>query len=159
MTRSGGRSSGRSGGFGGRGYSRSTSTGRASPNYNSYRQGGYTTSPPRSSPYQTRPSATVGTGGLGSTIAHGMAFGGGSAIAHHAIGSLLGRPYAREPQVQGGQNESLPVNTDQTYNQQQTNPCYDLNIKFIDCLKINDDISKCQNIFDDLKICEKKIQN
>ena len=158
MPRSGGRSSGRSSGYGGggRGYSRSTSTGRSSPNYSSYRQGGYTSSPPRSSPYQTRPNATVGSGGLGSTIAHGMAFGGGSAIAHHAIGSLIGRPYAREPSSTQNQNESQPINSNETYSQ-QTNPCYELNIKFVECLKTNENISLCQNIFDELKLCEKKI--
>lgn len=29
-------------------------------------------------------------GGLGSTMAHGFAFGAGSAVAHNAIGGLMG---------------------------------------------------------------------
>lgn len=31
-----------------------------------------------------------GGGGLGSTLASGFAFGAGSAVAHHAVGAVLG---------------------------------------------------------------------
>mgnify|MGYP002149153504 CR=1 FL=1 len=157
------RSSGRSGGgrsYGGGSYSRSSSP--RSSGYSANRSGAYTTSPPTSSPYQ-RPISPVGTGGLGSTIAHGMAFGGGSALAHHAIGSMLGRgSYAPREEVtrteassmtptESGEMTQTPQNT-----QMQTNPCMDLNTKFIDCLKVNkDDISKCQSIFNDILSCEK----
>jgi hypothetical protein len=164
MPRSRGRS-GRSGGFGGRSYggrsySRSSSAGRA-PGYNAYRSGAYATSPPRSSPYQTRP---MQAGGLGSAVATGMAFGGGSAIAHHAIGSMLGRgPYG--PREEGERignvpttnpTESAEISQSTQNTQMNTNPCFELNTKFVDCLKISsDNISKCQTVFNDLLSCEK----
>jgi hypothetical protein len=167
MPRSGGRS-GRSGGgfggrsYGGRSYSRSSSAGRT-PGYNAYRSGAYATSPPRSSPYQSRPLTQTG-GGLGSAVATGMAFGGGSALAHHAVGSLLGRgPYASGQELVRTQevssvtpSESGNMTQNSQNTQMQTNPCLSLNTKFVECLSISkDDISKCQTIFNDLISCEK----
>jgi hypothetical protein len=156
------RSSGRSG-FGGRSsgggsYSRSSSAGRQT-GYTANRAGTYTTSPPQSS-YQ-RPMSPVGTGGLGSTIAHGMAFGGGSAVAHHAIGSMLGRgPYGSREEVARREEVSSTIPSESAEplqnTQMQTNPCIELNSKFIECLKGNkDDISKCQNVLNDVLSCEK----
>jgi hypothetical protein len=154
------RSSGRSGG--GRSYGGGSYSGSSSPRssaYSAYRSGTYITSPPT---YQ-RQVSPVGTGGLGSTIAHGMAFGGGSALAHHAIGSMLGRgPYASEEVTRTQesssvtQTESGEMTQSQQNTQFKTNPCIDVNTKFIDCLKVNkDDISKCQSTFNDVLSCEK----
>ena len=82
-------------------------------------------------------------------------------MAHHAVGSLLGRgPYGPREEVVRTQevtSTSPSESAEPMQNtQMQTNPCMELNTKFVDCLRISkDDISKCQNIFSDLVSCEK----
>jgi hypothetical protein len=139
MARGGGRSSGRS-----------SSPNRSSNTYNT-RSTAQPTAPPRQSmPVQGQSGGMLG--GIGSTIMTGMAFGGGSAIGHKVVGSLMGGSGHKEQQPQVEANSSNQVNNQQ----QQQNPCASFNTKFIDCLKMsNNDISMCQSIFDDLKVCQK----
>jgi hypothetical protein len=158
----------------GRSNSRSRSSGSSSRSSNSSsRPYGYSSS---SSGYQSKPqtiysgsspsrsSGIFGTGGgIGSTVAHGMAFGGGSEIGHHLTRSMVGgHGGSNYPQVQQGYTDISDTGiVSQTNNQQsiqnRPNPCLDFNYKFVDCLKESgNDISKCQSIFDDLKACEKK---
>jgi len=94
-------------------------------------------------------------------IMTGMAFGGGSAIGHTAVRSLMGGDNHNQTmpensqQNQPQQNQTNPQQ--QSQSQQQQNPCMDYNLKFINCLKTSESgISSCQNLFDDLKSCEKK---
>jgi hypothetical protein len=141
MARGGGRSSGRS------------SSPNRSSTYNT-RSTAQATRPPQtttqSMPMQGQSGGMLG--GIGSTIMTGMAFGGGSEIGHQVVRGMMGTGSSHKEQV--------PVeNTNTNYNQQQntsSNPCQSFNLKFVDCLKMsNNDIASCQSIFDDLKICEK----
>ncbi len=159
----GGGARGRSGGFGGgargfsggyrgtssRGYQGQGTTGRYSTS------GAF--SKPSSPKYNTIQSQRPGMGlGLGSALATGMAFGGGSAIAHHALGRMFGQPYQSYPQQGGPQNELSRENTNQLEQQYKANPCFEYDSKFLDCLKDNkDDISKCQVFFNDMVKCQK----
>lgn len=45
---------------------------------------------PTQTPTQTPPASTGMFGGIGSTIMQGLGFGVGSAVAHHAVRSVLG---------------------------------------------------------------------
>ena len=80
--------------FGGRSNSRgrSSSSGPSSRSYGSSSGSSYQAKPQPSFTQQTpsqRPGM-FGGGGLGSTMATGMAFGGGSAIGHSVVGSMMG---------------------------------------------------------------------
>ena len=160
--------------FGGRS---SSSRGRSSSNGPSSRSYGSQSKPygfsSRSS-YQSKPQPTysptppvrspgmLGGTGLGSTIAHGMAFGGGSEVGHQLTRSMFGGHGGQmvdyQPpvdQLQTGGN--VPSQQQQQEIQKQRNPCLEYNYKFIECLKGSEnDIAKCQSLFDDLKACEKK---
>jgi hypothetical protein len=165
-----GRSSSRGRSYGGGGFSRGSysSPGRSySPRSGSYSQSrgstAYTRPPVSNTTSQARASP-LGGGGLGSTIAHGMAFGGGSAIAHHAIGSMMGGgPYREKPMMEGQGGTSDPYVAGNTtpmqedINNTKTNPCFDYSTKFVDCIRSVDELAKCQNIFDELKQCEKNM--
>jgi hypothetical protein len=100
-------------------------------------------------------------------LATGMAFGGGSALAHHAVGSMFGRSsahgYPSENQltnqnaqpVEGGGGQLTNKDLEQ---QIKSNPCYDFNVKFLDCLKAHEqDISQCQITFNDMMSCQKNL--
>jgi hypothetical protein len=183
------RSSSRGSGFSGRsGGGRSYSTGRgASPGYRSSSSGSYGSTRPSgntrnmyNNPSSSNPNFLTSKGpgmGLGTAMATGMAFGGGSALAHHAIGGIMGRgPYASPsenypisgssenvqsnlPMDYGVEELRKPVTQEELVEQQmKTNPCYDYNVKFVSCLKDNfNDIAKCQNVFDDMLSCEKSL--
>jgi hypothetical protein len=96
-------------------------------------------------------------GGLGGMIVQGMAFGTGSAIGHQVVRSVMGgsSDHQENKQVQN-ENQKQPQEVQQQQTQKQ--PCYDFNMKFVDCLKNYDnDISMCQQFFDDLKTCQNKM--
>jgi hypothetical protein len=150
---------------GGRGYSRSSSYGNRYGGYGgtpySIRNAPiYTQRPTNPTIYQS-PSSRIG---LGSTLAHGMAFGGGSAIAHHAFRNMLGgnsygSGYSNMPTEMPNQNNMTNIQQEPIMNENdpriKQNPCFDFGTKFIECLKDNSgNISKCQNNFDDLRMCE-----
>ena len=98
------------------GSSRSRSNSRASsrgssssPSYSSPR--GYSRHQPQQTFTQTPMQRPSRLGGLGSTIAHGMAFGGGSEIGHQAVRAISG----------GGSNHgNQPVNEQQPPVQEPT---------------------------------------
>ncbi|KAK3038296.1 hypothetical protein RJ639_031392 [Escallonia herrerae] len=84
-------------------------------------------------------------GGLGSTIAEGMAFGGGSAIAHRAVDALVG------PRVVKHENVTSPVPS-----AEPADACARQNNAFQDCLnQYGSDISNCQFYMDMLSECRR----
>lgn len=90
--------------------------------------------------------------GIGSTIAEGMAFGGGSAVAHRAVDAVMGPRTVHHEVTQvtqttsgggGGQSQEAEV-------------CVNQAKAFKDCLKANaNDIGKCQFYVDMLTECRK----
>jgi len=111
---------------------------------------------PSSPRYNTiqRPSQGMGLGGM---LASGLAFGSGSALAHSALSGVFGRSSAHGyPAEQANpNNQSSQNNLDDEI---KSNPCYEFNWKFIDCLKVNEsDISKCQTLFGDMMSCQKNL--
>jgi hypothetical protein len=96
-------------------------------------------------------------GGIGSTIATGMAFGAGSEVAHQAVRSIMGGG-SHSNHNESKQVENTQHNESNQQPQQRNNPCSEYNFLFNDCLKIRDnDISQCQSYFNDLKSCEKSL--
>jgi hypothetical protein len=145
------------GGFGGRSSSSSSNYGSrsASPSYSQPR-----TQQPNHQ--QATPVQRGGgmMGGIGSTIMTGMAFGAGSEIAHQAVRGIMGggsHNQQQVPQQTSNEIQQQPMQNQQQQQQQQ-NPCMSYNLKFVECLKFNDNsISSCQTLFDDLKSCEKSL--
>lgn len=112
-------------------------------------------------PMQSHPPATTGGGGgmlsgIGSTIAQGMAFGTGSAIAHRAVGAAAGA-------MSGGGDGGQPVEaaSGNDYQQQQQQPsqltgaCANDKQMFYECLQMNKgDQQACSFLYDQLKQCQ-----
>jgi hypothetical protein len=100
--------------------------------------------------------------GLGATIAQGMAFGTGSAIAHRAVGAVAGSFGG------GGSGDSAPVETGAQpvadYSQQPPQQamaaggggaCADDKQMFYECLQMNKgDQQACAFLYDQLKQCQ-----
>lgn len=106
--------------------------------------------------------------GLGGMVATGVALGGGSALGHHIVGSMLGGhgraqyyPVESSPNEQLQSSQTQPLQDETNLNAKQLeNPCIDYNIQFINCLKENqDNISRCQNQFTDMISCEKSFRS
>lgn len=105
---------------------------------------------------QAQPPAQQSGGmlsGIGSTIAQGMAFGTGSAIAHRAVGAVANSV--------GGSDEAAPVEQEQLQpvqqmgQQQLTGACAMDKEMFFDCLKVNrGDQQACSFLYDQLKSCQ-----
>ena len=91
--------------------------------------------------------------GIGSTIAQGMAFGTGSAIAHRAVGAAAGA-------LTGGGGEApvesaQPAQSMQGQPQGLSGPCADDKQMFYECLQINrGDQQACSFLYDQLKMCQ-----
>ncbi|XP_024368989.1 uncharacterized protein [Physcomitrium patens] len=91
--------------------------------------------------------------GIGSTIAQGLAFGTGSAVAHRAVDSVMGPRTVVHEHV-GGQPDSggqaplaQPVSADACANQSKA---------FQDCVNANNsDIGRCQFYIDMLNECRR----
>mmetsp|Transcript_9348 Transcript_9348/g.27907 ORF Transcript_9348/g.27907 Transcript_9348/m.27907 type:complete len:158 (+) Transcript_9348:180-653(+) len=106
---------------------------------------------------QTQSSGGGMLSGIGSTIAQGMAFGTGSAIAHQAVGAAVGAmsgggssgssdhaaaPAAQQPQM------SAPADGGVCGNDKQL---------FFDCLKANNgDANSCAFLYEQLQNCQKQ---
>ncbi len=115
------------------------------------RQASTTTAP------ATRPAAPPATqssgggmlSGIGSTIAQGMAFGTGSAIAHRAVGAVAGS-------MSGG-SEAAPVEMQQDMMQQQLQgACAQDKQMFFECLKVNQgDQQSCSFLYETLQTCQR----
>ncbi|KAL7493356.1 hypothetical protein ACHAWT_003196 [Skeletonema menzelii] len=112
-------------------------------------------------PMQAQPPAPQQSGGMlsgiGSTIAQGMAFGTGSAIAHRAVGAVANSF--------GGSDEAAPVEQQQQQpqqyaaapqQQQLTGACANDKELFFDCLKINNgDQHACSFLYEQLQSCQR----
>merc|ERR1712176_1184814 len=94
--------------------------------------------------------------GIGSTIAQGMAFGTGSAIAHRAVGAVAGSL--------GGGSEQAPMEQaaaqPQEQQQQQAmqgGACANDKQLFFDCLKANNgDAQSCSFLYEQLQQCQQQ---
>jgi hypothetical protein len=94
--------------------------------------------------------------GIGSTIAQGMAFGTGSAIAHRAVGAVansFGGGGGDAPAVEQQQQVAAAPTMGQ---QQVQGPCaYDKEM-FFDCLKQNKgDQESCSFLYQQLQSCQR----
>ena len=96
--------------------------------------------------------------GIGSTIAQGMAFGTGSAIAHRAVGAVAGS-------MSGGSDEAgAPIDHVNPVDQQQASapaalqgPCAQDKQMFFECLQINKgDQEACRFLYDTLQTCTRE---
>lgn len=109
---------------------------------------------------QAQPPAPQQSGGMlsgiGSTIAQGMAFGTGSAIAHRAVGAVANS---------FGGDEAAPVEQQQQppqqyaagpQQQQLTGACANDKELFFDCLKVNNgDQQACSFLYEQLQSCQR----
>ena len=91
--------------------------------------------------------------GIGSTIAQGMAFGTGSAIAHRAVGAVAGS-------FSGGSggNEQAPVQQydNQPMQQQLQGACASDKQMFFECLQVNKgDQQACSFLYENLQACQR----
>ena len=115
--------------------------------------------PASSVPAPQQPSSGGGMlSGIGSTIAQGMAFGTGSAIAHRAVGavagSMSGGGGSNDPQeyASGAYAETPQQQMDQF---QSAGACASDKQMFFECLQMNKgDQQSCQFLYDQLKQCQ-----
>ncbi|KAG6492791.1 coiled-coil-helix-coiled-coil-helix domain-containing protein 10, mitochondrial-like [Zingiber officinale] len=105
--------------------------------------------------HQAPPPAPVQSGGsilggIGSTIAQGMAFGTGSAIAHRAVDAVVGpRTIQHETVVSEAAAAAAPMG-----NAVATDACGVHSKAFQDCINnFGSDIGKCQFYLDMLNEC------
>ena len=95
--------------------------------------------------------------GIGSTIAQGMAFGTGSAIAHRAVGA------AANAMTGGGGGQGDPVemqyeqnNTMPQQQQQLQGACAQDKQMFFECLQVNQgDQKSCSFLYETLQACQR----
>jgi hypothetical protein len=97
--------------------------------------------------------------GIGSTIAQGMAFGTGSAIAHRAVGAVAGSFGGGGSSEQSAAEPApmAPASYDSTQlnSQQLTGPCAQDKQMFYECLQMNrGDQQACAFLYDQLKHCQ-----
>ncbi|EXC32998.1 hypothetical protein L484_014778 [Morus notabilis] len=92
-------------------------------------------------------------GGIGSTIAQGMAFGTGSAVAHRAVDAIVGpRTIQHETVV----SEAAAAPAPATNSMGGADACGIHTKAFQDCLNgYGNDLSKCQFYMDMLSECRK----
>ncbi len=98
--------------------------------------------------------------GIGSTIAQGMAFGTGSAIAHRAVGAVAGSLSGGSDetgQVMQQQQEGVPQMQQQQMPQEQLQgACAQDKQMFFECLKVNQgDQQSCSFLYDTLQQCQR----
>jgi len=91
--------------------------------------------------------------GIGSTIAQGMAFGTGSAIAHRAVGAVAGS-------FSGGDASEIPreqmVQEQPPVAQQLTGACSQDKQMFFECLQVNNgNHQACSFLHEALQACQK----
>ncbi|KAH7575538.1 hypothetical protein JRO89_XS02G0137900 [Xanthoceras sorbifolium] len=90
-------------------------------------------------------------GGIGSTIAQGMAFGGGSAMAHRAVDAVMG-PRTIQHETVVSEAAAAPA----TNSFGASDACNVHSKAFQDCVNnFGSDISKCQFYMDMLAECRK----
>ncbi|XP_059647983.1 uncharacterized protein C6C3.02c isoform X2 [Cornus florida] len=92
-------------------------------------------------------------GSLGSTIAQGMAFGTGSAVAHRAVDGVMG-PRTIQHETVGAESAGTPAPT--TSSMGAYDACSVHSKAFQDCLNSSgSDIGKCQFYMDMLAECKR----
>jgi hypothetical protein len=98
--------------------------------------------------------------GIGSTIAQGMAFGTGSAMAHQAVGAAVGAMSgggggAQESQAQPQEVVGGDYNQMQNQQQQSQGPCSDDKQMFFECLQAaKGDQQACSFLYEQLQQCK-----
>ncbi|XWS63075.1 hypothetical protein CRYUN_Cryun06bG0065500 [Craigia yunnanensis] len=94
-------------------------------------------------------------GGIGSTIAQGMAFGTGSAVAHRAVDAVMGpRTIQHETVVSEAAGALAPAATSNSF--AGADACSIHSKAFQECLNsYGNEISKCQFYMDMLSECRK----
>eukprot|EP00252_Welwitschia_mirabilis_P016057 TRINITY_DN35520_c0_g1_i1.p1 TRINITY_DN35520_c0_g1~~TRINITY_DN35520_c0_g1_i1.p1 ORF type:complete len:146 (-),score=39.24 TRINITY_DN35520_c0_g1_i1:274-711(-) len=94
-------------------------------------------------------------GGIGSTIAQGMAFGTGSAMAHRAVDGVLG-PRTVQHEYVSSESASAQSASPQSVNASGVEACANQSKAFQDCLNsFGSDIGKCQFYLDMLNECRR----
>ncbi|KAM0859913.1 hypothetical protein ACQ4PT_046876 [Festuca glaucescens] len=113
--------------------------------------------PPQPARQAPPPATTQSSGGgmlsgIGSTIAQGMAFGTGSAVAHRAVDAVMGpRTIQHETVVSEAASSMTPMG-----NTAGSDKCDNPSKAFQDCINhYNSDISKCQFYLDMLNDCRR----
>ncbi|KAM7479045.1 hypothetical protein LguiA_027258 [Lonicera macranthoides] len=92
-------------------------------------------------------------GGLGSTIAQGMAFGTGSAVAHRAVDAVMGPRTIQHETIASGSPAGAPLATNSFSG---SDACNMHSKAFQDCLNSSgNDIGKCQFYMDMLSECRR----
>ncbi|KAG2704951.1 hypothetical protein I3843_05G029200 [Carya illinoinensis] len=92
-------------------------------------------------------------GGIGSTIAQGMAFGTGSAVAHRAVDAVMG-PRTIQHETVASEAAAAPAPTTNSFG--GSDACNIHSKAFQDCLNnYGNDISKCQFYMDMLAECRR----
>ncbi|KAG7020260.1 hypothetical protein SDJN02_16943, partial [Cucurbita argyrosperma subsp. argyrosperma] len=90
-------------------------------------------------------------GGLGATIAEGLAFGTGSAVAHRAVDAVMGPRVIQHENVDSSSSPTPIAN-----NPGGSETCTVQSKAFEDCLNhYGNDIGKCQFYLDMLKECRR----
>ncbi|GAB9476898.1 hypothetical protein Gpo141_00013956 [Globisporangium polare] len=91
--------------------------------------------------------------GLMGTVASGMAFGTGSAIAHRAVGAVAGSFGGSSD----AEHQEEPVAQAAEQAQPQAQVCFRDQKAFLDCLNVNqNDISSCQFYLDQFNQCKQQ---
>jgi hypothetical protein len=93
--------------------------------------------------------------GIGSTIAQGMAFGTGSAIAHRAVGAVANSFGGDDAPAEQQQQMAAPQMQDQQQQMLQ-GACAQDKQMFFDCLKVNrGDQEACSFLYEQLQSCQR----
>ncbi|KAJ7566280.1 hypothetical protein O6H91_02G095500 [Diphasiastrum complanatum] len=109
---------------------------------------------PPPAPLQSSGSGSM-MGGLASTIAQGVAFGTGSAVAHRAVDSIMGPRVVQHEQIPANSSESQTASAAITP-VGGADACTYQAKAFQDCLNASgSDISKCQFYMDMLADCRR----
>ena len=121
-----------------------------------------TTTAPAPRPAAPAPAVQQSSGGgmlsgIGSTIAQGMAFGTGSAIAHRAVGAVAGSMSGGGSEAAAAPMEMQPQDMMQQQSQQQLQgACAQDKQMFFECLKVNQgDQQSCSFLYETLQSCQR----
>eukprot|EP00250_Pteridium_aquilinum_P031394 c43546_g1_i1 orf=163-621(+) len=118
--------------------------------------------PPPQTAQQAPPPAPVQSGGgsmmggLGATIAQGLAFGTGSAVAHRAVDGLLGPRTVTHEHVTPDAPVSAAAGSPNLTTVSGADACTNQTKSFQDCINAyGSDIGKCQFYIDMLNECRR----
>eukprot|EP00536_Pseudo-nitzschia_multiseries_P014058 jgi/Psemu1/310551/fgenesh1_kg.651_\ len=106
---------------------------------------------------QTQSSGGGMLSGIGSTIAQGMAFGTGSAIAHQAVGAAVGAMTGGGSSGHSDQAAAPAAQQPQMAASGDNGVCFNDKQLFFDCLKANNgDANSCSFLYEQLQNCQKQ---